>query len=142
MIFFNNSVKPSTVLKTFTSILKTCLKREKKTACLIRILQNNLPRALSVTVHKLFVRLYLDYGNILCQCFFDLGKKCKFEISENQFFYPKIVIFSFYRIKLRTKTGLVALWNITSLRRAILDSIFRKGLSCVFSFWEVAKTFF
>ena len=117
-------------------------KKEKKTACLLRILQNNLPRALSVTVHKLFVRLHLDYVNILCQCFFWSWQKCKFEISENQSFYPKIAIFSFYRIKLRTKTGLVALWNITSLRRAILDSIFRKSLSCEFSFWEIARTFF
>ena len=41
--------------------------------------------------------------------FFHLGKKCKFEISENQFFCPKIVIFAFYGIKLRTKTGLVSL---------------------------------
>ena len=87
---------------------------------------------------KCFTHFICSYVSV----FFHLGKKCKFEISENQFFCPKIVIFAFYGIKLRTKTGLVALWNITSLRRAILNSILRKSLSCEFSFWEIARTFF
>ena len=41
--------------------------------------------------------------------FFRLGKKCKLQISENQVFCPKIVIFAFYGVKLWAKMGLVAL---------------------------------
>ena len=44
---------------------KICLKKINKTISLLRKQQNNLPRAPLVTIYKLFVRMYLDYGDIL-----------------------------------------------------------------------------
>ena len=41
--------------------------------------------------------------------FFQLGKKCPFEKSENQFFGPKKINFDFNGLYLWTKTGLVTL---------------------------------
>ena len=36
-----------------------------KTISLLRKLQNNLPRAPLITIYKSFIRLHLDYGEIL-----------------------------------------------------------------------------
>ena len=40
-------------------------KKINKTISLLRKLQNNLPRAPFLTIYKSFVRLHLDYGDIL-----------------------------------------------------------------------------
>ena len=45
----------------------------------------------------------------ICQCIFQLGKKCPFEKSENQFFCPKKINFDFNGLHLWIKTGFVAL---------------------------------
>ena len=49
----------------FREYLQNMFKKINKTISLLRKQQNNLPRAPLVTIYKLFVRMYLDYGDIL-----------------------------------------------------------------------------
>ena len=81
------------------------------------------------------------YNYVYVSVFFQLGKKCPFEKSENQFFCPKKINFDFNRLYLSTKTGFVALWNITSLGGAYLDSIFQNTLVYKLSILDLSKLF-
>ena len=49
----------------FRERLQNMFKKINKTISLLRKLQNNLPRAPLVSVYKSFVRVHLDYGDIL-----------------------------------------------------------------------------
>ena len=55
---------------------------------------------------KLLEKLLLN-ANV--SVFFQLGKKCPIEKSENQFFCPRKINFDFNGLYLSTKTGFVAL---------------------------------
>ena len=73
--FNNNSVKHVQFQKhlgvylngklDFHEHLQNMFKKINKTISLLRKLQNKLPRAPLVTIYKSFVRLHLDYGEIL-----------------------------------------------------------------------------
>ena len=52
--------------------------------------------------------------------FFQLGKECPFEKSENQFFWPKKINFDVNRLYLRTKTGLLALLGYYVIWRSVV----------------------
>ena len=75
IVFNNNNVIQTTAQKLFGSILDTRLSFEKhletvlcqinKTIGLIRKLQNFLPRTALITLYMAFVRLSLDYGDII-----------------------------------------------------------------------------
>ena len=60
---------------------------------------------LSVSNLMIFDRAMMIYVSV----FFQLGKRCPFEKSENQFFCPKKINFDFNGRYLWTKTGLVTL---------------------------------
>ena len=64
------------------------------------------------------------YHFVFVSVFFQLGKKCPFE----RFFCPKKINFDFNGPYLWTKTGFVALQNISSLGGKYLDSIFQNTL--------------
>ena len=49
----------------FPEHIQNMFKKINKTISLLRKLQNNLPRAPFITIYKSFVRLHLDYGDIL-----------------------------------------------------------------------------
>ena len=75
LVFNNNNVIETTSQKHLGIILDTRLPFEKhletvlckinKTLGLIRKLQNHLPRTALITLYKAFVRLHLDYGDII-----------------------------------------------------------------------------
>ena len=50
---------------SFEEQLKNVFKKTNKTIELLRKLSNSLPRQALITIYKAFVRLHLDYGDVL-----------------------------------------------------------------------------
>ena len=75
-LFFNENDFPKTTLQkhlemfldsklNFSEHLKTIFQRTNKTTGLLRKLQTLIPRAPLITIYKSFIRLHLDYGDMI-----------------------------------------------------------------------------
>ena len=63
----------------FSEHLKTIFQKTNKTIGLLRKLQTLLPRAPLITIYKSFIRLHLDYGDMIYDQTFNMSFQQKME---------------------------------------------------------------
>ena len=89
-LFFDENVVPQTTLQkhlgmfldsklNFSENLKTIFQKTNKTIGLLRKLQTLLPRAPLITIYKSFIRLHLDYGDMIYDQTFNMSFQLKME---------------------------------------------------------------
>ena len=70
---------------------------------LLRKLQNFLPRAAVITIHKVFMRLHLDYGDILYHQAYNMSFQQKLEFIQCNACMAKLEPYEAHRKKSYTK---------------------------------------
>ena len=89
-LFFNENDVPKTTLQkhlgmfldsklNFSEHLKTIFQKTNKTIRLLRKLQTLFPRAPLITIYKSFIRLHLDYGDMIYDQTFNMSFQQKME---------------------------------------------------------------
>ena len=66
----------------FSEHLKNIFQKTNKTIGLLRKLQTLLPRALLITIYKSFIRLHLDYGDMIYDQTFNMSFQQKMEMIQ------------------------------------------------------------
>ena len=90
LLFFNKNVVPKITLQkhfrmfldsklNFSEHLKTIFQKINRTIGLLRKLQTLFPRALLITIYKLFIRPHLDYADMIYNQTFNMSFQQKME---------------------------------------------------------------